>query len=230
MKRAYSRTKYTPRRSVRARTSSYPRRSYVPAIQRGPARELKSVDTSDDTSRALVAVGSVVGSANTATGMTLINGSAQGDASYEHIGKNVSLQSIAVEVEFFQPQTDASASTVRLMVVYDRQPNGAYPAIGDLLADNAAAPTFDSAINIGYRERFAVLRDCQFTLDTASGLSHHYETYIKRQLDTNFVGITNAIASVGSGAVYLIYFFKQLTGTTAPISPTHHTRVRYYDS
>lgn len=229
MKRAYSRvsgrrpTRYTPARK------SY-RRSYVPALLAGPRRELKAVDSVDATPRTLVAVASVAGAASMATGMTIINGSNAGDASFEHIGKNASGRSLALECEFSQPQTDASASTVRLMVIYDRQPNGAYPSIGDLLADNASAPVFDSAINIGYRERFAVLRDCQFTLDTATGLTRHYETFIKRPLDINYIGTSNAIASVGSGAIYLVSFFLQLLGTTAPIMVSRHSRFRYFDS
>lgn len=218
-------------RKPRARAAPTGRyRAYVPALQAGPRRELKSKDYGEDTSRTLVTVANVVGAANMATGMTEINASGQGDASYEHIGKNVTLQSIALECDFYQPQTDASASVIRLMVVYDRQPNGAYPAIGDLLANDASAPTFESAINIAYRERFAVLRDCQFTLDTAQGISRHYETYIKRNLDVNFASTGANIAGIASGAVLLIWFYIQLTGTTAPVCTTHHSRVRYYDS
>lgn len=234
MRRTYYRSQRprTPYRALGQRTRQpYQRRQpFVPAALAGPRRELKAVDVGDGTSRTLVTVANVVGAANLATGLTLINGSNQGDASYEHIGKNASGQSIALEAEFYQPQTDVSSSAVRLMIIYDRQPNGAYPAIGDILADNASAPTFDSAINIGYRERFLVLRDCQFTLDPAQSLSHHYETYCKRQLDINFSGTSNAIASVASGAIYLLCFYVQLTGTTAPLMLTHHSRFRYYDS
>lgn len=206
------------------------RRPYVPAIQAGPRRELKSVDYGESTTRTLVTVANVLGAANIATGMTQINASNQGDASYEHIGKNASITSIALEADFYQPQTDVSSSAIRLMVVYDRQPNGAYPAISNLLADNASAPTFESAINIGYRERFGVLRDYQFTLDPAMGLSHHYETYIKRALAINFSGTANNIASIASGAIYLVWFYIQLTGTTAPVCIAYHSRCRYYDS
>lgn len=206
------------------------KRPYVPAVQRGPRRELKSVDFVDAGPRNMVTVANVVGASSLTTGMTLINGTTQGDGAYEHIGKNISVQSVAVEAELTQPQTDASSSTVRLMVVYDRQPNGAYPAIGDLLADNASAPTFNSAINIGYRERFAVLRDFQVTLSPAEKTTYHYETYLKRQLDTNYSGISNAIASVGSGSLLLLAFFVQLAGTTVPTVSAVHTRVRYYDS
>lgn len=234
MRRTYPRSQRarTPYRALAQRPrAAYPRRQpFIPALLAGPRRELKSVDVVEATPRNLVAVASVAGASSMATGMTIINASNAGDASFEHIGKNASIQSLALECEFSQPQTDASASTVRLMIVYDRQPNGAYPAIGDLLADNASAPVFNSAINIGYRERFAVLRDCQFTLDTAVGLTHHYETFIKRQLDINYIGTSNAIASVGSGAVYLVCFFLQLLGTTAPVMVSRHSRCRYYDA
>ena len=221
---------YRPRRQARSAQGPRPMRRYVPAMQVGPRRELKSVDAVDATPRALVAVASVVGGSSLATGMTIINGSNAGDASYEHIGKSVSGQSLALECEFSQPQTDASASVIRLLVIYDRQSNGAYPLIGDLLANNASAPTFDAGINIGYRERFAVLRDQQFILDPASALTHHYETYIRKQTDTNYIGTSNAIASIGSGAIYLVSFYLQLLGTTAPIMVSRHSRFRYYDS
>jgi len=206
------------------------RRNYVPAQIAGPIRELKSVDFADANVRNCVAVAAVAGAANLATGMTQVSGSAQGDASYEHTGKQISMQSFQLELELAQPQTDASGSTVRVILLYDRQPNGAYPAIGDVLADNAGAPTFNSGINIGYRQRYAVLRDAQITLNYSGPLTAHYETFIRRPLAMNFIGITNAIASLGSGAVYLIVFFNQLVGTTAPTITSVHCRTRFYDA
>jgi len=56
------------------------------------------------------------------------------------------------------------ADTTRIIVYYDRQPNGANPTQADLLTDTVAAGTAvavtpQSGLNINNRDRFMILRD-----------------------------------------------------------------------
>jgi len=230
--RAAGRAPYPYRKSYYRRPRPQDRR-LAPAAQRGPAKELKSFDYYDATDRSLVTVANVVGATSMTTGMGVVNIPATGNGFYEVIGNKCQGKSLAIEAEFAQPQTDVSSSTIRLMVVLDRQVNGAFPAIGDILYDNNTGTTFNSAINIANRDRFQVFRDMQFTLDPAQGLTRHYEAYI-RLPDLEFVykaaASRGAIASINSGALYLIAFYVQHAGTTAPSIGNVHCRTRYYDS
>lgn len=205
----------------------------VPAYNRAQKAELKCFDFHVPSSTALVTVGNVVGAYSLATGMSVVNVPSTGALPYNQVGNKIDCQSLAVEAELLQPQTDVSSSTVRLIVVYDRQPNGAYPLITDLLYDNATAVTFNSAISISGRDRFKMLRDCQIVLDPASCLAKHYETYIKLgSLASSYAFSPNVdnITTITSGAIYLIMFYVQHVGTTAPKFDSVHTRLRYYDS
>jgi len=224
---------YSYRKSYYRRPRAKDFRRAAPAYQRGPPKELKSFDYYDATSRALVTVANVVGAANMATGMSAINIPANGTQFYECTGNKLLARSLAVELELAQPQTDVSSSTVRVMVVLDRQVSGAYPAIGALLYDNNTGTTFNSGVFIANRDRFAILRDFQISLDPAQRLTHHYETFIKLpQLECVYAPAASrgAIGSVNTGGLYLLAFYVQHVGTTAPTVDNVHCRFRYYDS
>lgn len=212
MSSRYSSTRYATRRpSIRApvyrRSRRYRRRPMPAAIMRGYSRpELKSFDYSDASANAMVTVANVVGAATMTTGFTCLNVVTNGTEYYQRSGSKLSMTSLAVEADYSLAQTDFSVVVLRIMVIYDRQVNGAYPAIADILSNNnSATVTFNSAINIANRDRFLVLRDCQLTLDPASGLSRHWECYIKRPLSTSFR--TNAytdIRALNAGSIYLL--------------------------
>jgi len=228
----------TTRRSIRApppSTRSYRRRyrrSAQPrAIMRGVrAPELKARDFSDTSVRNMVLVASVAGATTMTTGMTVLNVVPAGTNYFERIGSKITMTSLAIESDFALAQTDASAATIRILVIYDRQANGAYPAIGDMLANNASAPAFNSAINLLNRDRFAVLRDTQLSLDPGSGLSRHFECYIKRMLQISYKSTANDdIRDLNAGALYLCCFYVQQYGTTVPTISAVHSRLRYID-
>lgn len=220
--------------SVRRYSRRYRRRSGMPrAIMRATrAPELKSWDFTDASSRAMVLVASVAGATTMTTGMTVLNVLGSGTGYSERLGNKVSNQSLAVEADFALAQTDASAAVIRVLVIYDRQPNGAFPAIADLLSNNSSATvTFNSAISIPYRDRYAVLRDTQLPLDPGSGLSRHFECYIKRPLQSSFKSTAYTdVRDIGAGALYLVAFYVQLYGTTVPTISNVHSRLRYTDN
>lgn len=121
----------------------------------------------------------------------------------------------------------------RIMIIYDRQPNAAVPAIGTVLGDTIAAgttgaPTPLSGINIANRDRFLVLRDRKVLLpqvgvngaappdgavvvqcanDTGKG-SLNYQEFIKlKGLQTGY-NTTNGgtIADITTGSFLVLAF------------------------
>lgn len=233
-------SRYTTRAAGRApypyRKSYYRRprpqdRAQPAAIYRGVQKELKGVDFKDTTPRDLVTITNVVGATSLTTGMCLLNGIANGTNFFERVGNKVQMKSLAVELELWQPQTDVSSSSVRLLIVYDRQCNGAYPLYSDVLMNgNIAGSDFNSGMNLANRDRFAILRDAQFVLDPAQDLQKHYETFIQRPLDATYGTTTAIMSGVSSGAIYIMLFYVQGLGTTAPKCNNLHARYRYWDS
>lgn len=132
--------------------------------------------------------------------------------------------------------TTTATQELRLIVFIDKQPNGAAPAVTDLLV--AATPT--SQLNMNNRDRFKVLRDVThvfdpYTLLTASAspawnrTAECGEIYKKINLECIF-NATNGgtIADVNSGALYTFWIGSVGTGNNSG-SVTQTSRVRYID-
>ena len=94
----------------------------------------------------------------------------------------------------------------RIMIVYDRQPNGAFPSISDLLSLNVStAPLFTSGINMSKKSRFSILCDRYIDLDTdAVGTATVVLFRNNINLETEFSATAGTIADITTGALFLI--------------------------
>ena len=93
-------------------------------------------------------------------GLTEINCIPQGTANWERVGSKIVVRSIRVRFVSLLMGTNPVSSTFRWMLVYDRQPGGAFPTIDDILARNiGTAPVFSSSISMDNSRRFVFLRD-----------------------------------------------------------------------
>jgi len=202
-------------------------------LHRSSIRELKSYDYSIPNNQTLLSIANVVGLNTFSGGMTVINAPSTGSSFYQRVGNKIEVTSVALEADFVFSQdlaNPAGGAIVRCLLVYDRAVNGSYPAIGTLFKNNDGAILFNSAINIAFRDRFAILRDEQFAMNP-SNCTHHYETYVKRRMSTTFQGTAGSdnIGDIANGAIYLICFVViPINGHNVQIS-TAHTRVRYLD-
>ena len=133
-----------------------------PNIGRTSSTEVKSYDTGVR-GNTLVDVTAVTGTepGTLFGGITCLNEVLQGAAFYNRIGSKIKMISLHVKFDIFQGTTTAGAfANSRYMIVYDRQPNGAFPTISTLPAVNDSAPTTSTAcagINMANRSRFTVL-------------------------------------------------------------------------
>lgn len=159
-----------------------------------------------------------------------------GAAFYNRVGNDIFMKSVRLR-GFFKPSGAATGNTVpsfcRIMIVYDRQTNGAFPALADVIADyNTAGATTTNAlsgINMNNRGRFLVLMDNQVILPAVgaagatpasnvlsfTGANDKGDTdtqgvlcvnrYQKlRGLPTLFKASTGAIGDISTGGLYLI--------------------------
>lgn len=207
----------------------------VPAYLTGTRGELKSWDI-EVGDWPLGIVGDVAGTgANTLEhGLACLNIITQGSAVNERVGNKINMTSIRVRFNIAPGALPlATDNSVRYMVVYDRQTNGAWPAIADLLRTNGAGiPQHFTGVNIANRDRFAILREG--TVDVDIGKSHvsTVDLYIKCHLQTQYKASTvgnAAIGDIATGAVYFIAFSFLLSGPNHPTIFNFASRVRYVD-
>lgn len=153
---------------------------------------------------------------------------AQGTSASTRIGQRILCKSIELR-GIFERENPATTTTedFRIMVLYDRQANGALPAATDILV--TAAPT--AFRNMGSTERFYCLLDEHIDISTPEGgrATLPYHKFIKINLPTVF-NASNAgtIADITSGSLILFYVGNNAAGAD-DINCLMNMRVRYTD-
>ena len=114
-------------------------------------------------------IGTVAGAEPTTAfaSITELNDILQGAGAYQRIGQKLTMESIAFKCNIELGGAPPVMGNGRIMVVYDRQPNGAFPSISDILSINVStAPIFTSGLNMSKKSRFSILCDEYIDLDT----------------------------------------------------------------
>jgi len=189
----------------------------------------------------------------------LVNAVAEGPAPYQRIGRRTKCISISMKGEI-RPNLAGTAaldaSTVRYMIVYDRQPNGIIPAFNEIIqaTDSAGANTNAAldGMNLNNRDRFVILRDRTHMLPPigvggatpakAQGMvvdlssdtkySLNLTEYIKTKAITQYRGATATIGDIISGAIVVVAVSNiDVVGVAnqSAWSCTYNLRVRYSD-
>lgn len=144
----------------------------------------------------------------------LLNGCAQGNTGTTRIGRRTLMKSVLFRFYFNKGNTDV----FRLLILYDKQTNGALPATGDVVNTT----DFHAPLNLANSDRFVTVFDkivntADMSMDTL---------YRKVNLETVFGGTGSAVADIASGS--LIYMVAPaIAGTTATLS--FSCRVRFTD-
>lgn len=166
-----------------------------------------------------VDLGSIAYPLDTTGSITLISQIAQGATVNQRIGKRAYYKSLLIRGIVVAGSTGTVADGAYL-IVYDKRPNGALPAITDILT--AVSPhAFMNDNNTG---RFEIIRRKDFNIlgnsvtPTTGQESCNVDEYIKlnkRPITFESAG-TGAIGDIDSGALYLVTVGNLSAGTTAP--------------
>ena len=161
-------------------------------------------------------------------GITELNDILQGAGAYQRIGQKLTMKSVAFKCSLELGGTPPVMGNGRIMLVYDRQPNGAFPSISDLLSINVStAPIFTSGLNMSKKSRFSILCDKYIDLDTdALGTASVVLFRNNINLETEYSATAGTIADITTGALFLIAF-----GTYTNFAMKNATaRIRFYDN
>lgn len=238
--RSYVTTKFASAKKRRRFIGKQPRRAYagsmVPLRTGGyfPNRTEKKVNDVLTATYPVSTTGSFTLLANPSLGTDMNN----------RVGRKIVLKSFYIRGKIGTQQSVSLAATtsisqlMRMIIFADLQPNGAAPAVTDLLVEAKPA----SHLNLNNRDRFVVYCDKQWINDpyvsvtTATqsqfGASRQAFT-IKKYKKINLEVIFNAtnggtIADINSGALFMFFIGEQAAGSTDGDAVVA-TRVRYAD-
>ena len=195
------RAKQAAKRIRQAPAPTY-RRKYLPrsanvysAFQKSSGIERKNIDDSAAKWTTTVATWTI----------TVLNDVAQGTTAITRLGRKILMKSVLV-----QGTLTNSSGQGRILIVYDRQANGAAPAATDVLTSN----TIMAIQNLDNRDRFIILADIfPYAQDetlaagnngSGSGGIMAYKRYIKCNLETIYGGNAGTIADINSGSLLML--------------------------
>lgn len=206
-------------------------------VPRTRSAEIKMVDISNTTY-----------TCNTTGSVVAINLIQAGSSFFNRVGRRIEMKSLHVS-GVMVPSANATTANdyIRVMVVYDRQPNGAIPSIQTIFSnyDQTGAATFNSfaGLNPDQRERFLILMDERKTMppNTGGGPYQPIEgnrdvfnigRFIKMNgLMTHYQADSSpsVIGDISTGGLYLVTF-GAFAAAGAPYSAHINLRLRYTDT
>lgn len=160
----------------------------------------------------------------------LLNGLIRGD-DYDNRDKRViRLESMSLNWIIQHDVLDTIACVTRLMLVWDKQSNGAIFTSNDLLSDITPIDNINSQLNLSNRKRFQVLKDIR--IDTTSAGSNqvkHGSMYInlRKKMTVYNTGNAGTVADISTGSLYLVYVCTNVL--TAP-ELSIRSRIRFFDN
>lgn len=158
---------------------------------------------------------------------TLCNNVPQGNGSSEREGRKINMQAVQIRGQFYNIAAASTGYHIMGLLVYDSQPNGAQPAITDVLSSNSV----DALNNRYYAERFKIIRRIDIPLGKVGAESEIYilDEYIKLDnLVTDFKNsATGAITDMNKGSLYFIHL-SNASGNYP--KGNYSIRVSYYDA
>jgi len=199
-----------------------PKAVYAKGLQRAYAKEKGYLDTP-------VAPYSL----DTTGSVTLLNAVPQGAGVTQRVGKKIAMKGLQCR-GLAQNGSTATANDVALMIVYDKRPTGALPAVADIILSPTTATSMNNDANAG---RFSILKRWDAVLvGNLSAPANYTETSV---LGTDFwldlksrsvvykAAGTGAIGDIEEGALYLVTIGGQ--AATAGAALIAGFRMRFLD-
>lgn len=179
-------------RRRRGRSSKTSTRAIALKALRAVDQEVKFIDVFGD--NFITSNGSV----------TLLNLIPEGTSDNQRVGNSAKLHSVRLQMEM-RSDPLAASSLLRVLVLIDKQPNGAFITLADIFEDTAnATRTILSPIQMNSSKRIRVLRDRLFALNSTTRNILTSKMFIRLTLQPRWVGAASGIANLETGALLLI--------------------------
>lgn len=158
--------------------------------------------------------------------ITQLTNIAQGDTKSTRDGDQVKLTQIYVN-GIIQKHASATATSVRILLVMDKQTNGAIYTLADLLEDTSASDNIVSANNLDNKFRFKVLYDKVFNVSNSGESRRKYKIFKKLPIKIRYDGNAGDITDITSWSLSLVAIADEATNTPGH---TFFARLRFVDN
>lgn len=175
--------------------------------------------------------------ASDAGGVVLVNACIEGTDAINRIGRKIELTSVEYDLLWSNSLTNlgtaadypTASDTLRVSLVYDRQPNGAAAAYTDVYSAPASIVAPFAHRNINNLDRFEVLATDLVVISAGGPNAEKIHRYIKTKHDVRFnAGNAGTIADIQSGSLFIM-FIDQNTNTFLESTLVGSCRVRFHD-
>lgn len=147
---------------------------------------------------------------NATTGsFTLLNSTIQGDAAGNRQGNSILMKMVNINLKVTMA-TNATHSTVRMILFWDKECNGSTPVISNLLSQSSVMGNY----NHDEATRFPILADKRVTLSVSGNQEMTLRIYRKLFKHTHYDGNVGSIADIVDNALWL--FCVSDEGTNIP--------------
>ncbi len=150
----------------------------------------------------------------------------QGDGGSARDGNSV--KAVGIRLNYMITlNTSAVSSQIRVILIHDKQTNGALAAAGDILQDVTADDGIVSPYNLDNKYRFRMLYDRVHTLSDNGRQSIAVKKYFKLNQKLRFDGTAGDITDIPSSSYLLLFVSNEPTNTP---TITRHSRLRFIDN
>lgn len=150
----------------------------------------------------------------------------QGDAVSDRQGDSIKVTKLQMKY-YIEQGGSATQTQIRIMLILDKQANGALPSVGDFLLDASVDDQLVSLLNLDNKFRFIVLYDRLITLSSSGTRTIGGKVFKKMQTHIRYSGTTNSTSNIQSNN-YFLYIASNETSTNPSI--TYMLRVKYVDN
>lgn len=144
----------------------------------------------------------------------LINGSPTGTSAHDRIGAKIRAKKLNI-LGYIEPIIQTADSLVRMLILWDKQPNGLPPDYDTLFANNGtplvASQYYNAPINVNAHNRYVVLRDKYYMGHINGGANNighriplRFNINLKNRV-TIYKGNTAFLADIQTNALYVIF-------------------------
>jgi len=171
-------------------------------------------------------------SADVSKQVILINGIAEGTAFNQRIGRKIDMSSCSFRFNITSP-ADYASIKLRMLLVYDAQPNEAAFTLGELFQTDTYPA--DSYFNLENRDRFNVLEDKVMMINPvdSSHVRKYYYQFGKSlsKYKVTYSDTADTISSISTGSLYLLVVSNVGSGSQSTAKATVDIigRFRYFD-
>lgn len=169
----------------------------------------------------------VTGAAMSTTAvLNTIVATAQGTSDTTREGNQIKVTAINFKY-YGQQSSSATVSAARVMIVLDKQCNGALPTINDILFDSTVDDAIVSPNNLVNKYRFKTLYNKVHLMSSSGNRMFKGQFNKKCNIPIRYSGSTSGVGTISSNNIIVIYFSDE--GADRP-AITYSCRVRYVDN